>query len=199
MTNGTAGALAVGNRNAGKIYSVSKTGKFLKSTNGGRTWVRLLLTSPSVVDAYIPREQNAYDDMVLVIEESTGCMYKITPVIKSFINVQEDLPVDPKSARIVAYKNDRNIIYALVNQAGWQLKRSLDGGNTWESMDSFDFEPAAISLWPYDSLLLYYLGSGIFYSVDGGETPINKTGNWADVLGAFVDPVKMEVVWVKAT
>lgn len=193
--NGTTGALAPGNRNANVVYAVSAPGYFLKSTDSGAVWSTV---ASAAYDIHVPADQNISDDISLQILRFDGDIYKNYGTYTTWLGASDDWPASEKSDRLTTYRQDSSIIYVLSNASGWKLRRSQDGGTTWEDMIAFGSEPCSLSVWPYDPTVIHLLlENGVFYSSDGGQTFVDKTGNWSTVMGeAFAAPVKIEAVWI---
>jgi hypothetical protein len=82
---------------------------------------------------------------------------------------------------IETYTQDKNRVY-LWEEVAHQMYISVNGGTSWTAAAQVGVSdtPVAAGGFPYNGQQYYLLTTGgIFVSIDGGASFINKTGDWA--------------------
>lgn len=104
---------------------------------------------------------------------------------------------------------DWQLLYCYDRQAqvpagpNYKLHVSDDAGDSWTdkgltSAKGIGVDVYAAGGFPYNTQLFYTLGSnGIFYSLDGGDTFNDATGDWATEVGAWADGRVVVPVWTE--
>jgi len=100
-----------------------------------------------------------------------------------------------------AWVQDTQRVMALAGAAASleDLFETADGGASWVTRQSGLVAPVDIGRWPYNTNGIYLLQSTVInYSADGGVTLLDKTGDWATVMGSsFANPVAIVPVWTE--
>lgn len=184
-------ALAAGQHNANRVYSADGQA-IRRSSNAGTSWSSYIAQGAHDIECHYAG--NTQDDDLRFIG-TDGKFYTTvgsTATLRSGWGTETPANVP---GRIVTFTNSASIIYTLFHDGSdlFSVKRSLDGGATWSTMSSNHANARAIGLWPYNSDIVYMLtDDGPLYSVDGGATFANKTGN----LAGFSGQVYIVPVWI---
>ena len=108
-----------------------------------------------------------------------GEVYKSTDAGATWNSVSQNTQVDGGVTAVAVDPNDPNIVLA---GAGWSLKRSSDGGNTWNTViNATNLYPNEIQFNPAQSnIVLAATDAGLYRSTDGGInfTQLNSEKSW---------------------
>jgi hypothetical protein len=174
--------------------------RFLVSSDGGVTWVQKAeggIAMPfrgGSTDVHIPYAANS-DSLIMFTSGSTTGL-AVTQFLKSLdggatwtgINPSADMDfIGFNRTPIQSWTQDNQQLYCFGNTTGGgggdnkEFWHSGDQGATWTKRTSLGtFTARGAGGFPYNGSQFYVLGLlGIFVSIDGGYTWVNKTGNWA--------------------
>lgn len=169
------------------------TVKLYESADKGATWTTAHTISTGTNDAtyattvHCPYNGNPDGDLVYFAFSDLGAgaaarrgFYRTTDG-GSTIEELADESNNVKRWAIETYTQDSNIVYYW-NEDN-ELWVSTDGGDNWTQRAAAGLTGDVLSTggFPYNENQYYVLTStpGIFLSLDGGETFIDKTGNWS--------------------
>lgn len=171
------------------LYSGHNTSggrKLFKSTNKGATWTAVYTESNTTatrsVCFHVPYKNNVAGDVVYwslaTISGSVSSRYTLNGG-STASEMNGNAKTNTKHG-IGTYTQDRNLVYHWKADNTFWL--SGNGGISWiqKSASGLSGDVRAAGGFPYASGQFYALTTaGIFVSVDGGETFIDKTGDWA--------------------
>ncbi len=107
---------------------------------------------------------------------------------------------------IEASTHDRDRLYCFVHisaAAGYRLYTSINGGTNWTDLGLTSVLGLGKVIYasaglPYNNQLFYALATnGIFYSIDGGASWNDATGNWVAAIGAFGTGRAITPMWLE--
>ncbi len=174
----------------GDIFKPNAERGVFKTTDGGKTWRKLLFVSnelgamdvelqpgnPNIVYAWLSRLERK--PWTIISGSREGGFYKSTDGGESFTKIATGLPNEliGKGNLAVTAANP-NRIYALIEaKPGGGLYRSDDAGQTWTTVNSQGaliqrpFYYTTLGADPSNADVVYAGAEGFFKSVDGGRT-----------------------------
>ena len=174
----------------GDIFKPNDERGIFKTTDGGKTWRKLLFVSnilgamdvelqpgnPNIVYAWLSRLERK--PWTIISGAREGGFYKSTDGGETFTQIRTGLPNEliGKGNLAVTAANP-NRIYALVEaKPGGGLYRSEDAGQTWTMINSQGsliqrpFYYTTLGADPSNADVVYAGAEGFFKSVDGGKT-----------------------------
>jgi len=188
------GAFDVGQKN-GNIVAVGGPAVY-RSSNGATSFSSYI--AQACYDLEIPYANNT-SDANLLLWASNANLYLTTGATLGSAKLTESAAQNQWGRRLV-YVTNGNYIYALAATSAdtYSIKRSTNGGVTWETRSTGISAARALGLWPYNPNIVFLIkGSQVMASSDGGLTFINKNGNWSTVFGtSFANGVMVVPVWV---
>ena len=191
-------AVKVNPLNRKTVWAGTTNGTY-KSTDAGSTWIRVhdtlmvtdLIINPTDTNTVLVACGNLF---------STGKgIYKTVDGGTSWRHITSGLPSDYKGKALFAqYKPDPRIIYLSLGNGYWsgagtRLMRSVDGGETWNTMAATDFSDYRGDYASYQGWFAHFIvvnqqdpnkilaaGVDVFKSRDGGNTLQQKSYwyNW---------------------
>jgi photosystem II stability/assembly factor-like uncharacterized protein len=171
----------------GRLWGASEDRGVYKTTDGGKTWSKVLYINPDtgVVEIAMDPESPetlyaaAYQRRRTVFGFSGGGphsgLYKTVDGGITWKKLTEGLPEGGETGRIgfSIYRKDPRILYALVEHAEGGTFRSDDRGETWKRTSDVNPRPMYYSKFavdPNNDLRLWVMGASMYYSEDGGKT-----------------------------
>ena len=168
----------------GHLWGANKERGLFKTTDGGKTWVNTLFINENTgcVDVAIdPRSPDtvyaaAYQRRRTGYGFSGGGphsgLYKTTDGGTTWTQLTNGLPTgDTGRIGIGIYRNDPNIVYAIIENKDGGVFRSEDKGLTWKKMSSTNPRPmyySNIRIDPNNDQRVWVLGTRMYTSEDGG-------------------------------
>lgn len=179
-----------------------------KTTDGGKTWTRILHVSEDTGITSIVQDPRNPDVMVAASYQRRRHVYTIvnggpesaihrtTDGGKTWSKVRSGLPsTELGRIGLAMAPNDPNTVYAIVEAADKQggLFRSSDTGATWEKRNPFDAQAQYYShlvVDPNDRNQLFVMNVNIQFSTDGGRTlsPLPDRFKHVDNHELWIDP-----------
>ena len=164
-----------------------------KTTDGGKTWRKVLFVSdsvgsadlelnpanPDIVYAWMWRGERKPWTIISGAQNSSGVgFYKSTDGGEKFTKITNGLPTElVGKANIAVTAANPNRVYALVEaKPGGGLYRSEDAGDSWKQVSNYaqlitrPFYYVALAVDPTNADVLYAGAEGFFKSTDGGAT-----------------------------
>ncbi|HSQ28422.1 MAG TPA: hypothetical protein VLN49_01150, partial [Gemmatimonadaceae bacterium] len=164
-----------------------------KTTDGGKTWRKVLFVSdsvgsadlelnpanPDIVYAWMWRGERTPWTIISGAQNSSGVgFYKSTDGGEKFAKIANGLPTElVGKANIAVTPANPNRVYALVEaKPGGGLYRSEDAGDSWKQVSSYaqlitrPFYYVALAVDPTNADVVYGGAEGFFKSADGGAT-----------------------------
>lgn len=198
----------------GDIFKPNDDRGIFKTTDGGKTWRKVLFVSnsvgamdvelqpgnPNVVYAWMSRLERK--PWTIISGSRDGGFYKSTDGGETFKQIRAGLPNEliGKGNLAVTAANP-NRIYALVEaKPGGGLYRSEDAGQTWTLINSQGsliqrpFYYTTIGADPSNADVVYAGAEGFFKSVDGGKTFANFRTPHGDNHDIWINPKDSRVM-----
>jgi len=160
-----------------------------KTTDGGKTWARVLKINDDTGVSDIAMDPESPDTLYAAAYErrrtpygfngggTDSAIYKTTDGGTTWKRLTKGLPYenggDTGRIGLDIYRKDPNIVYALVQHEKGGVYRSEDKGETWKKMSDTDPRPSYYSqvrVDPNNDLRIWVLGASMYYSEDGGKT-----------------------------
>jgi photosystem II stability/assembly factor-like uncharacterized protein len=164
-----------------------------KTTDGGKTWRKVLFVSdsvgsadvelnpanPDIVYAWMWRGERKPWTIISGAQNSSGVgFYKSTDGGEKFTKITNGLPTElVGKANIAVTAANPNRVYALVEaKPGGGLYRSEDAGDSWKQVSNYaqlitrPFYYVALAVDPTNADVVYGGAEGFFKSTDGGAT-----------------------------
>lgn len=179
----------------GDLWGPSEARGLYKSTDGGKTWAKVLYISENTGIADLEMDPQspgtlyaaAYERRRTVYGMNGGgpesALYKTTDGGATWKKLVQGLPYekggDTGRIGVSIYPRDTRILYARVEygasggMGGGGVYRSEDGGETWEKRSPVDPRPSyfyQILVDPNNYLRVWLPGGGLAHSDDGGKT-----------------------------
>ncbi|MCP2606563.1 hypothetical protein NLC27_03300, partial [Candidatus Aminicenantes bacterium AC-708-I09] len=171
---------------AGHLWGPNKERGLFKTTDGGKTWEKVLYINEDTgcIDVAIDPESpdTLYAAMYQRRRTPFGFngggpysgLYKTTDGGKTWIKLTNGLPKgDTGRIGIAIYRKNPDIVYAIIENKDGGVFRSEDRGLTWKKMSSTNPRPmyySQIRIDPNNDLRIWVLGARMYYSEDGGKT-----------------------------
>lgn len=174
----------------GDIFKPNEERGVYKTTDGGKTWRRVLYLSdklgamdvevqpgnPNVVYAWLSRLERK--PWTIISGSTEGGFYKSTDGGEKFSHISAGLPNELiGKANLAVTAANPNRIYALIEaKPGGGLYRSEDAGQTWALINSQGalvqrpFYYTTLGVDPSNADVVYAGAEGFFKSTDGGRT-----------------------------
>ncbi|HEX3186938.1 MAG TPA: hypothetical protein VHQ94_19225 [Pyrinomonadaceae bacterium] len=174
----------------GDIFKPNDERGIFKTTDGGKTWRKVLFVSnnvgamdvevqpgnPNVVYAWMSRLERK--PWTIISGSNEGGFYKSTDGGETFTKITTGLPNELiGKANLAVTAANPNRIYALIEaKPGGGLYRSEDAGQTWALVNSQGalvqrpFYYTTLGVDPSNPDVVYAGAEGFFKSVDGGKT-----------------------------
>lgn len=191
---------------ANRLFVSAKGFRLFQSTDGGHTWGLYVDISGGfwgIRDIRCPYVGNDSGDIVWMTADNnldgdpTNRVYRYDST-RGLLDT--GLYTRGAGKHFIGYGIDGLTFYVLVRDGAgdWNLYRTIDEGSTSIQMSAGLSAPTALGVWPYNSNRIFLLQSNqINYSIDGGTTLLDKTGDWATVFGgAFANPVMIVPIWI---
>lgn len=192
----------------GDIFKPNDERGIFKTTDGGKTWRKLLFVSnmlgamdvelqpgnPNIVYAWLSRLERK--PWTIISGSREGGFYKSSDGGETFTQIRTGLPSEliGKGNLAVTAANP-NRIYALVEaKPGGGLYRSDDAGQTWTLINSQGsliqrpFYYTTLGADPSNADVVYAGAEGFFKSVDGGKTFSNMRTPHGDNHDIWINP-----------
>jgi photosystem II stability/assembly factor-like uncharacterized protein len=174
----------------GDIFKANDERGVFKTTDGGKTWRKVLFVSnnvgamdveaqpgnPSVVYAWMSRLERK--PWTIISGSREGGFYKSTDGGENFTRIATGLPHELiGKANLAVTAANPNRIYALIEaKPGGGVYRSEDAGQTWALVNSQGalvqrpFYYTTLGADPLNADVVYAGAEGFFKSIDGGKT-----------------------------
>lgn len=146
-------------------FAVGEDGAIIRTTNGGKKWIRLI--PPVASDFYFVRNFSSDN---IIVGGSSGAILKSTNSGKTWVEVYQDSSISNKfySAKIL------NANVAWVCGTGGKLLVTEDAGNTWRRVE-LNIMGTGFEIDFFDEKIGYLCNmSGFFVTEDSGKTWMNK-------------------------
>jgi photosystem II stability/assembly factor-like uncharacterized protein len=198
----------------GDIFKPNDERGVFKTTDGGRTWRKVLFVSnsvgamdvelqpgkPNVVYAWLSRLERK--PWTIISGSRDGGFYKSTDAGETFTQIRAGLPGELiGKANLAVTAANPNRLYALVEaKPGGGLYRSEDAGQTWALINSQSsliqrpFYFTTIGVDPSNADVVYAGAEGFFKSVDGGKTFTNFRTPHADNHDIWINPKDSQIM-----
>lgn len=203
----------------GALWGDSEDRGVYKTSDGGKTWNKLLYVSPSTgcADMAMDPENpsviyaSMWDFRRMAYTFRSGGpgsgLYKSTDGGTTWNKIQNGLPSDTLGRIALAISHVKpHYLYALVESKKSALYRSSDKGSSWEKMSDqimVGDRPFYFSLIvpdPCDSALIYKPGTSLWVSLNGGklfQSPSITGGNYhSDTHALWVSPVNNRLIYL---
>ncbi len=177
----------------GNAFKPSSERGVYKTTDGGKTWRKVLFVSdsvgsadlelnpanPDIVYAWMWRGERKPWTIISGSQNSSGVgFYKSTDGGEKFTKITNGLPTElVGKANIAVTAANPNRVYALVEaKPGGGLYRSEDAGDSWKQVSNYaqlitrPFYYVALAVDPTNADVVYAGAEGFFKSADGGAT-----------------------------
>jgi len=160
-----------------------------KTTDGGKTWARVLKINDDTGVSDIAMDPESPDTIYAAAYErrrtpygfngggAESAIYKTTDGGATWKKLTKGLPYenggDTGRIGLDVCRKDPNIVYALVQHEKGGVYRSEDKGETWKRMSDTNPRPSYYSqvrVDPNNDLRIWVLGASMYYSEDGGKT-----------------------------
>jgi photosystem II stability/assembly factor-like uncharacterized protein len=182
------------------VYAALQYGGVFRSEDGGRTWAPANQGLGWMNPAYDPVVTPWDPEMVYVLANSR--LYKTTDGGRSWKKL-EAMAKDGPVRKFLVHPKDPRILYA-GNPFKVPMRRSRDGGSTWEEIPGAPQAVSALLIDPSDPNVLYAgrghgRDSGVLKSTDGGDTwkEINQGLNpTLEVDELLLDPRSPRTLWL---
>jgi photosystem II stability/assembly factor-like uncharacterized protein len=198
----------------GDIFKPNSERGIFKTTDGGRTWRKVLFVSdtigamdvelqpknPDVVFAWLSRLERK--PWTIISGSREGGLYKSTDGGEHFAKISSGLPRDligKANLAVTAANPDR--IYALIEaKPGGGLYRSDDGGQRWSLINSQGtliqrpFYYTTLGADPLNAEVVYAGAEGFFKSIDGGKTFTPLRTPHGDNHDIWIHPYNSEIM-----
>lgn len=191
---------------AGRLWGPNEERGVFKTTDGGKTWNKVLYINPDTgVNDIAMDYQNpdtifaaAYQRRRTVFGMNGGgpgsAIYRTLDGGATWKKMSKGLPQeDLGRIGLDVYRRDGNIVYALVESQQPGIYRSNDKGETWTKMSNTNPRPMYFSnvrVDPNNDQRVWVLGVNLHYSEDGGKTfRIDRGGKiHVDFHAMWIDP-----------
>jgi photosystem II stability/assembly factor-like uncharacterized protein len=177
----------------GNAFKANSERGVYKTTDGGKTWRKVLFVSdsvgsadlelnpanPDIVYAWMWRGERKPWTIISGTQSSAGVgFYKSTDGGEKFTKITNGLPTElVGKANIAVTAANPNRVYALVEaKPGGGLYRSEDAGDSWKQVSNYaqlitrPFYYVALAVDPTNADVVYGGAEGFFKSTDGGAT-----------------------------
>jgi photosystem II stability/assembly factor-like uncharacterized protein len=198
----------------GDIFKPNDERGIFKTTDGGKTWRKVLFVSnsigamdvelqpgnPNIVYAWMSRLERK--PWTIISGAREGGFYKSTDGGETFTQIRTGLPNEliGKGNLAVTAANP-NRIYALIEaKPGGGLYRSEDAGQTWALINSQGsliqrpFYYTTLGADPSNADVVYAGAEGFFKSVDGGKTFANFRTPHGDNHDIWINPKDSQIM-----
>jgi len=201
----------------GRLWGANEERGLYKTTDGGKTWSRVLYVNQDTGVVDVKLDPNSPDTVYAASYQrrrtaygfngggAGSALHKSTDGGATWTKLTNDLPYanggDTGRIGIAIYRKDPRIVYAEIEHSkGNGMYRSEDRGGTWKKMSSADPNPAYFSrFWidPANDLRVFVAAmqstgvlAGITVSDDGGKTFRPGLGDQvhADFHAMWIDP-----------
>ena len=198
----------------GDIFKSNQERGVFKTTDGGKTWRKVLFVSnmvgamdlelqpgnPSVVYAWMSRLERK--PWTIISGSREGGFYKSTDGGENFTRITTGLPNELiGKANLAVTAANANRIYALIEaKPGGGLYRSEDAGQTWALINSQGsliqrpFYYTTLGADPSNADVVYAGAEGFFKSTDGGKTFTNFRTPHGDNHDIWINPKDSQVM-----
>ena len=198
----------------GDIFKSNGERGVFKTTDGGKTWRKVLFVSnmvgamdvelqpgnPSVVYAWMSRLERK--PWTIISGSREGGFYKSTDGGENFTRITTGLPNELiGKANLAVTAANANRIYALIEaKPGGGLYRSEDAGQTWALINSQGsliqrpFYYTTLGADPSNADVVYAGAEGFFKSTDGGKTFTNFRTPHGDNHDIWINPKDGQVM-----
>lgn len=167
-----------GQHNGNIVYAGTGT-SIRRSTNGGSTWAEYI-SGAGAHDIECHYAGNP-TDANLTFWGTNGSLYRSNGAIKGS-------PIDTEAfaanqhRRTQVYVLDASVIYTLncTAEGVYKIRRTTNAGSSWDDGQTGIPNASMIGLWPFGvhnaaTQRLYVFGDNVYYSVDGGDTLVDKS------------------------
>src|SRR5215467_5095142 len=198
----------------GDVFKSNEERGVFKTTDGGKTWRKVLLLSdavgamgvelqpgnPNVVYAWMSHVERK--PWTIISGSREGGFYKSTDGGEHFTKITNGLPNELIGKANLAITNaNPNRIYALVEaKPGGGLYRSEDAGQTWALINSQGaliqrpFYYTTLGADPSNADVVYAGAEGFFKSTDGGKTFTSLRTPHGDNHDIWINPKDSEIL-----
>lgn len=191
---------------AGHLWGPNEERGVFKTTDGGKTWAKVLYINPDTgVNDIAMDPQNpdtiyagAYQRRRTVFGFNGGGpgsgLYRTTDGGATWKKLATGLPTGEMGRIAVdVYRRNGNIVYALVESSEPGLYRSDDKGETWKKMSNTNPRPmyfSQVRIDPNNDQRIWVAGVQMSYSEDGGKTFVTNlvTRIHVDFHAIWIDP-----------
>ncbi len=170
----------------GHLWGPNEERGLFRTTNGGKTWTNVLFIDENTgcVDVAMDSENPIILYAATYQRRRRGWgfngggpgsgIYKTTDGGETWTKLGKGLPSGSAGRiGIDIYRNDPNIVYAIIEHKEGGVFRSEDKGLTWKRMSEINPRPmyySKIRIDPNNDLRIWVLGSQMFFSEDGGRS-----------------------------
>jgi len=168
----------------GHLWGPNKERGLFKTDDGGKTWTNTLFINENTGVVDVAMDPENPNTLYAAAYQRRRCgwgfngggpgswLYKTTDGGETWIRLTEGLPPgDTGRIGIDIYRNNPNIVYAIVENKTGGVFRSEDKGLTWQRMSSTNPRPmyySQIRIDPNNDQRIWVLGARLYYSEDGG-------------------------------
>jgi photosystem II stability/assembly factor-like uncharacterized protein len=190
---------------AGRLWGPNEERGVYKTTDGGKTWQRVLFINADTGVNDVAMDRESPDTLYAAAYQRRrtvygfngsgpgSAIYKTTDGGATWKKITKGMPYDAASnpqtpANVLAetgrigldiYRSNTNIVYALVEHRNGGIFRSEDKGETWTKMSDTNPRPMYYSkprIDPNNDLRIWVLGAPIYFSEDGGKMFVTTRG-----------------------
>src|ERR1044072_5764369 len=191
----------------GHLWGPNKERGVYKTTDGGKTWTQSLFINEDTgatdiaIDPQSPQTLYAatYQRRRTPFGFNGGGpgsgLYKTIDGGATWKNLTSGLPTESPIGRIGIdiYRNNPDILYAVIESAKGGTFRSEDRGETWRKMSNTNHRPmyySQIRIDPNNDQRIWMCGAPMLISEDGGKTFVTNivTRIHGDYHGLWIDP-----------
>ncbi len=190
---------------AGRLWGPNKERGVYKTTDGGKTWQRVLFINEDTGVNDVAMDWQSPETLYAAAYQRRrtvygfngsgpgSAIYKTLDGGATWNKITKGMPYDAASnpqtpANVLTetgriglqiYRGNTDIVYALIEHANGGIYRSEDKGETWTKMSNTNPRPMYYSqphIDPNNDLRIWLLGAPIYFSEDGGKTFVTTRG-----------------------
>lgn len=153
--------------------------RLFRSTDHGASWAEVRDLTGSVPDIWAPRDQHG--DVFLYQRDR---LYRSSDAGASFTGYGSSLPVTASDVKLKGHEagGSGQVFSIAVNELGWELWRTEDGGATWSNPSSLPGMWSAFETGTQSTKLIAYGGVDMYFSRDSGQS-FQTVNSWAEYYG----------------
>ncbi len=171
---------------AGHLWGANDERGVYKTTDGGRTWTKILFVNADTGVNDLAMDPESPDTLYAGAYQRRrtpwgfngggpgSALYKTTDGGATWKILTSGLPEGDKGRiGVNVYRRNPNIVYALIEHQRGGIYRSEDKGETWRKMSDTNPRPmyySQVHIDPNNDQRIWVLGANMSYSDDGGRT-----------------------------